>query len=101
MPTTDSDVVVRRAALPRVMFVEDVALALSVEPAAARRAIVAGWCGPYLRLGRRLAVLRDSFLAELQSRAMEPKPAEDQRRIRPVRAIATPTRRPESQEATL
>lgn len=60
--------VVRRAALPELMLVEDVALALRVTPATARRFLVRGDLGPIIRLGRGIAVLRESFLATLKDR---------------------------------
>lgn len=60
--------VVLRATLPLVMFVPDVALALQVTPATARRAILAGRCGPYSRIGRRLVVRRDALLAAIAER---------------------------------
>ena len=63
---------VRRAALPEVLFVPDLALALGVSASAARKAILRGACGPYLRLGRRLAVLRESFMAALEARQVSP-----------------------------
>ena len=60
---------VRRAALPQVMFVPDVSVALQMSPDAARRAILRGECGPYFRVGgRRLAVIRESFLDSLAQR---------------------------------
>jgi len=62
-----------RGVLPEVMFVPDVALALAVKPSAARKAILRGDCGPYLRLGRRLAVRRESFLATLAAREVLPE----------------------------
>lgn len=65
---------VRRAALPQVLLVEDVGLALQLGRDAARKAILRGECGPYIRLGRRLAVLRESFLAALASRQVGPGP---------------------------
>lgn len=65
---------VRRAALPQILFVPDVAVALQVGKDAARRAILRGECGPYLRVGRRLAVLKESFLAALASRQTGPGP---------------------------
>ena len=65
---------VRRAALPQILFVPDVAVALQVGHDTARRAILRGECGPYLRIGRRLAVLRDTFIAALASRQTGPRP---------------------------
>lgn len=63
---------VLRATLPQVMFVPDVALALQVSKAAARRAILSGFCGPYSRHGRRLLVRREGFLAALAERELDP-----------------------------
>ena len=59
---------VTRAALPEVMFIPDVALALRAGEDAARRAVLRGDCGPYIRVGRRLAVLRESFLQAMVDR---------------------------------
>lgn len=66
---------VRRAALPEILFIPDLALALQVSPPTARQAVVRGDCGPYFRVGRRLAVLRESFLAALAARR-EPPPGD-------------------------
>lgn len=63
---------VQRAALPEVLFIPDVGLALQVGDSAARRAVLRGECGPYLRIGRRLAVLRETFLAALARRQAPP-----------------------------
>ena len=63
---------VRRAALPEVMFTPDISLALQLSPTAARRAVVRGECGPFLRIGNRIAVLRESFLAVLGRRQTVP-----------------------------
>lgn len=68
---------VRRAALPQVMFVRDIGLALQLGPDAARRAILRGDCGPFFRVGRRLALRRDSFLAALASREQDPAGSRD------------------------
>ena len=59
---------VRRAALPEVLFIPDLALALQVSDSTARRAVLRGDCGPYFRFGRRLAVRRESFLDSLAAR---------------------------------
>ena len=64
---------VARAALPEVLFVLDIALILGVKRSAARKAIRRGDCGPYLRLGRRLAVLRESLLEALREREVRPR----------------------------
>lgn len=61
-------ITVRRACLPEVMLAEDVAAVLDLTPSGARRAIRRGECGPYLRIGRRLAMLRESFLRSLTRR---------------------------------
>lgn len=67
------DPAVVRACLPEVMFIPDVRLALGgVSESSARRAILGGDCGPYLRIGRRLAVRRESFLAALAAREIRP-----------------------------
>jgi len=64
----------RRAALPEVLFVPDMALALGgITESAARRAVLRGECGPFLRIGRRLAVRRDAFLAALAARESSPQ----------------------------
>jgi hypothetical protein len=59
---------VHRAALPEVLFVPDLASALQLTPVSTRRAVLRGDCGPYFRVGRRLAVLRESFLNSLARR---------------------------------
>ena len=69
--TPHSDAV-RRAALPELLFVPDIALALGVKPSAARKAVVRGECGRFLRIGRRLAVRRDSFMDALAEREVAP-----------------------------
>ena len=67
-PDTNSHAdTVRRAALPEVMFVPDVALALQVSFPTARLCIRRGDCGPHFRIGRKLAVLRESFLDALSA----------------------------------
>ncbi|MBI3272219.1 MAG: hypothetical protein HYZ53_24720 [Planctomycetes bacterium] len=63
-----------RALLPEVLLSEDLALALGVSPSAARRAVLRGQCGPYVRLGRRLCVRRPAFLAALEARETTPLP---------------------------
>ena len=66
---------VRRAALPEILFLPDLALALGMTPSAARRALLRGDCGPYFRVGRRYAVRRAAFLAALEARESQPEPA--------------------------
>jgi hypothetical protein len=64
---------VRRAALPEVLFVPDLALALGRTERSVRRLLVGGRVGiPYLRLGRRLAVRREALLAALADRETRP-----------------------------
>ena len=66
---------VRRACLPEILFLPDLALALGVTSSAARRALLRGDCGPYFRVGRRYAVRRAAFLAALEARETTPAPA--------------------------
>ena len=66
------DLTVRRACLPELLLVPDVALALSLSHSAARRVILRGDCGPSLRFGRRIAILRESFLTALETRQVSP-----------------------------
>lgn len=64
-----------RADLPEVLFVQDLCAVLGgISPSAARRAVHRGECGPYLEIGRRLAVLRDSFLSALREREITVAP---------------------------
>ena len=54
---------VLRAALPEILFTPDLALALGgISESAARRIVLRGDCGPHVRIGRRLAVRRESLL---------------------------------------
>jgi len=64
---------VLRAALPEILFVLDIGLAYGLTPSAARKAILRGDCGPYFRIGRRLAVRRESFLAALREQEIDPR----------------------------
>ena len=59
----------RRAALPEVLLAEDVALVRDCSLATARRAMRSGDCGPVGRFGRRLYVLRSTFLLAIAERA--------------------------------
>lgn len=61
---------VARACLPEILLVQDVALTLRMTPSGARQAIRRGICGPYFRVGRKLAVLRESFLLSLAHRSI-------------------------------
>lgn len=73
-PVSPHTAAARRAILPELLLVPDVALALGVGPSAARKAILRGLCGPYLKLGRRrLAVRRSSFLESLAAREVVPE----------------------------
>lgn len=65
----------RRAVLPEVMGAPDVRVAFGLATdSAARRAILRGEAGPYIRRGRRLCVLRSTFLAHLESQAITVAP---------------------------
>lgn len=61
---------VRRAALPALLQLADLALALGVSESAARRALHAGLC-PFSRVGRRLVVRRDALLAAIAAREVD------------------------------
>ena len=57
--------------MPPILHERDVAVALHLKTASAgRRAIVRGDAGPFIRQGRRLYVLRSTFLEHLQSLAI-------------------------------
>lgn len=58
------------ACLPEVLLVRDVALALGLTASGARQAIHRGECGPHFRIGRKLAILRESFIHALSKKAM-------------------------------
>lgn len=62
----------RRAMLPELMLVEDVARVLGVTPATARKAIRRGDVGRFVRIGRRLGVRRPEFLRTLDARQEAP-----------------------------
>ena len=64
---------VRAVLLPEILKAEDVQRALGLGTlSGARRAIVSGRCGSYVRSGRRLLVLRADFLEHLRSEAVDP-----------------------------
>ena len=66
---------VRRAILPEVLDAGDVTLALGYKSrSAGRRAILRGDCGPFVRQGRKLLVLRTDFLRALEERREHPTP---------------------------
>jgi hypothetical protein len=62
----------RRAALPEVMFAEDVALALQLDCSAAEQFLLRGECGPVVMLEDRPAILRSSFMAALAAQQFDP-----------------------------
>lgn len=65
-----------RADLPEILFVQDLCAVLGgISPSAVRRAVHRGECGPFIEIGRRLAVLRDSFLSALRAREVTVGPA--------------------------
>lgn len=61
--------VVRRAALPEVMFASDLGLALFLPPETAEAAAASGLFGRHFLVRGQVAVLRDDFLAALRTRA--------------------------------
>ena len=63
---------VRRAALPEVMLVGDVALALDLPELDAQRLLSSGRLGLAFEVEGRLAVLRSSFLTALEGGATPP-----------------------------
>lgn len=63
---------VSRAALPELMFIPDLAIALQASEVEAEAALQRGECGPFVRVAGRLAVLRESFLDALARREESP-----------------------------
>jgi hypothetical protein len=62
-----------RAALPEVLFVPDLSMVLGgLTFSATRRAVLRGDCGPFLRIGRRIAVRREALLDALAAREVDP-----------------------------
>ena len=59
---------VLRAAPPEVLFLPDIAIVLQIGRSTARRAVLRGQLGPYIRVGRRIAVLRTSLMEALAAR---------------------------------
>ena len=58
---------------PPLIFVEDLVGVLGgLTPGAIRRLILRGTFGPFLRIGRRLALRKASFLASLEAREVRP-----------------------------
>jgi len=72
MGTNPHDRTVRRAALPEVLFGDDVAIILDIPAAEATRTLAAGRFGPSFLVGGRPAVLREAFLAHLAGEARTP-----------------------------
>jgi len=73
--TKPFNVHLQRAVLPEVLLAPDVSQLMGgVTDSAARRAILRGAFGPYVRIGRRLAVLRSSLLSHLQASAVAAEP---------------------------
>lgn len=69
---------VRRAALPEILFLPDLALALEVPQHEAEQAARAGLLGPTLVLSGRLAILRRDLLEHLSDQAKsDPKEPRD------------------------
>ena len=65
----------RRAHLPAILFIGDLAVALQVSRATAARWLREGRLGSPIQVGRRRAILRETLLAHL--RAMEEEGADD------------------------
>lgn len=63
---TPHDRTVRRAALPEVMLLQDVALALDLPESDAECLLKSGRIGPAFEVQGRQAVLRSSFLTALE-----------------------------------
>lgn len=58
-----------RACLPEILFVADLCGVLGgISPSAARRAVLRGECGAYVRICRRIAVRRESLIEALKAR---------------------------------
>jgi hypothetical protein len=68
---------VRKAALPEVMHLEDVALALDVSLHDAERLLRSGRLGAFVTIGDRPAVLRKEFIGSIERRADGPTGASD------------------------
>ena len=68
-PPQGHEEAIRRAALPEVMFSEDIALALCLRVDQAEEGARAGRFGPEIYVDGRVAVLREDFLQTLTQRA--------------------------------
>ena len=73
IPPAPAAQTLRRAALPEILFDQDVALALQVEEREAHRRISSGELGPYLELDGRPALLLKTFLEQLNSQQVIPR----------------------------
>lgn len=60
-----------RALPPEILTPSDIGVILGIHPAAVRERIVAGDFGPHFRVGRRLFLRRDVFLAALAAREVK------------------------------
>ena len=69
---------------PILLFVDDLSDILKLTRGAVRKAIQRGEFGPYLYIGRRLAVRRESFVAALKAREIAPPKAGHSRATRPI-----------------
>jgi len=67
IPRAPAAQTLRRAALPEILFDEDVSLALQIEQPEAHRRISSGELGPFLDLDGRPALLLKTFLEQLKS----------------------------------
>jgi len=63
---------IRRAVLPPILFVADLRAILRLSASGARRAVLRGECGRFLRVGRRIAVSREAFSEALRAREVAP-----------------------------
>ena len=73
-----------RSELPLVLLTEDVAAVLGLQTAsAARRCILRGEVGPYIRRGRRLLLRREAFLEALRQREVHPGESRPRGALRP------------------
>ncbi len=64
---------IRRAALPEVMFAQDIGLALGIPPPEAEARASRGELGRQLFVGGRVALLREDFLTYLAQQAASPR----------------------------
>lgn len=64
----------RRTFIPVILFVPDVASVLCLTNSAARKMVVRGELGPFINLGKRLALRRETFFAALKKLEIERDP---------------------------